>query len=98
MFFFRLSYEDFRYHVGISHGGELFGLLLAELCRSDGVEGNILESRSVGLEDVVLLPLLLVLLLRCNESVTLVGLRIVSSVLSKTCRGSRIASDSRSQS
>ena len=98
MFFFRLSYEDFRYHVGISHGGELFGLLLAELCRSDGVEGNILESRSVGLEDVVLLPLLLVLLLGSDESITLVGLRIRWSVLSKTGRGLSVAHNSHSQS
>lgn len=98
MFFFRLSYKDFRYHVGVSHGGELFGLLLAELGRSDRVERNILESRSIGLEDVVLLPLLLVLLLGSNEGVTLVRLRNVSSVLSKICRRSRIARDSRSRS
>lgn len=76
----------------------MFGLLLAELGRSDGVERNILESRSIGLEDVVLLPLLLVLLLGSNEGVTLVRLRNVSSVLSKICRGFRIARDSRSQS
>jgi hypothetical protein len=42
-----------------------------------------LEGGSVGLEDVVLLPLLLILLLGSNESVTLVGLRICLSVLSK---------------
>lgn len=61
----------------------MFGLLLTELCRSDGMEGNILESRSVGLEDGILLPLLLVLLFSSNEGVTLVGLRIFLSVLSR---------------
>ena len=87
-----------QYHVGVGHGGELFGLLLTKLCRGDGVEGNILESRSVGLEDVVLLPLLLVLLLGSNESITLVGLRIHSSVLSKIGRRLSIARNSHSQS
>lgn len=61
------------------------------------MEGNILEGRGVGLEDVVLLPLLLVLLLGSNEGVTLVGLRIGVSVLNKV-RGLSIARDSRSQS
>jgi hypothetical protein len=86
-----------EYHVGVSQGGELLGLLVAELCRCDRVEGNILEGRGVGLEDVVLLPLLLVLLLGSNEGVTLVGLRIGVSVLNKV-RGLSIARDSRSQS
>jgi hypothetical protein len=61
------------------------------------VERNILKGRGVGLEDVVLLPLLLVLLFGSNEGVTLVGLRIGVLVLDKV-RGLSIARDSRSQS
>ena len=39
------------------------------------MEGNILERRCVLFEDLVLLPLLLVLLLDSNKGITLVSLR-----------------------
>jgi hypothetical protein len=39
------------------------------------VEGDLFERRCVLLEDAILLPLLLVLLLTSDEGITLVGLR-----------------------
>ena len=61
------------------------------------MEGDILERRSVRLEDSVLLPLLLVLLLGSDEGVTLVGLwNLVVSI--EQGIGFMNARDSRSQS
>ena len=61
--------------VWICHGRHVLWVLLANIGCGDGVVGNVFESRRILLENMVLLPFLLVLLLGCDESVTLVCLQ-----------------------
>lgn len=78
------SYFGRESHTRICHSSKELGLLLAELGGADRVEGNILERRCVLFEDLVLLPLLLVLLLDSNKGITLVSLR---NILLVACGG-----------
>jgi hypothetical protein len=61
-------------HVRISHCSEKLGVLLAHLGGGHGALGDLIEGGGVDFENLVGLPLRLVLLLNCDQVVTLLGL------------------------
>lgn len=65
-------------HVGIGHSTEEFGLLLSQLSGRDGVEGHFGCRWGIRLENAILLPFLLVLLLDDDQGIALLGLVGVS--------------------
>jgi hypothetical protein len=69
-------------HVGVGHASEELGLLLTQLGGGDGVEGDLVGRGSIGLEDTVLLPFLLILLFDSNQRVSLLSLLVVRIVIS----------------
>ena len=60
-------------HVGVGDGAEELGVLFAQLIGGDGVEGVLLGGGGIDLEDALVLPFLLVLLLDLDEGVSLFG-------------------------
>ncbi len=62
-------------HVWVGHCTKEFGVLLPNLSGRDGVEGYFGGRRRIGLEDSIFLPLLLIFLLDCYESVSFLGLQ-----------------------
>ena len=72
--------------VRVGHGGHVLGVLLLQLGRSDGVEGDILEVGSVLVEDLCLGPGVLVFLLGGDEGVALVGVLDLELARSRVAR------------
>lgn len=61
-------------HVGVCHGAHELGIFLAELSSCYRVVWHVLERGGILLEDLVLLPFLLVFLFNSNECVSFFGL------------------------
>jgi hypothetical protein len=72
-------------HVGVRNRAVEFGVLLAQLGGRDGVKRDLGYRGSIGLEDPVFFPFLLVLLLNRDEGISLVGLEVKGSVMGSTC-------------
>lgn len=62
-------------HVRVSHGAEVFGILLVQVAGRYGTEGQLLVEGSICVEDTILFPFLLVFLLDNDEGVAFLGLR-----------------------
>lgn len=75
-------------HVWVCHGSHELGVLRTKLIVGDGLVRELGERWRILLEDLILLPLLLVFLLACNEGIALVGLGTFShmSLLSDQSR------------
>jgi hypothetical protein len=68
-------------HVRVGKGAKVFWVLLSNTSGRDAVEGNLVGSRSVRLEDFALLPLFLIFLLNFYENIPVVSLKSVSCVV-----------------
>jgi hypothetical protein len=64
-------------HVRVGHASKELGLLLPKFGGGNGVERHLIRGGCISFEDFVVLPFLLIFLLECDQSVSLLSLLIV---------------------